>query len=234
MSNKTLSTLYLLYSAVSIVFISSIIFLTPRSTQSVTIFEQQILGSIFFLGCLFGISCCIWPNWSKKMLYVSLDKKPLNSNVLVKNSFVGHHPNCEMFNHHRMQICNTKICVGCLGLGIGLCSCIVLIVLYFLYNSMVLYVLDQMLVVLSFMLICLVFVEGILKNRNRLIHVIVNMFFIPCLFLVTIHVFHHTSDIFFGFITMVCCWLWVQTRITVSKKYHSYLCTTCVKTCKKY
>ncbi len=79
--------------------------------------------------CVFGISFTFHPNWVRRYLPQKKNREK-NTTTRLKRSFQGHHPDCHTFQNHTIQWRHKTWCAGCLGLLIGLCVSILLMILY--------------------------------------------------------------------------------------------------------
>ena len=122
-SNRILSLLYLI---VALFTLSLLAVLTFKYQISVIIFplQRRLTGLFFATICLIGIMVGVFPSRSSQILHFRRRNKIFSKNSqtnLQKRPVVykGHHPICENFNAHVLQIGGKKYCAGCTGLIIG-------------------------------------------------------------------------------------------------------------------
>jgi hypothetical protein len=223
---------YLLLSVAAAILILIMVLLKPTSTNIITQVDKLILAGAFSASCIFGISLAIYPNWwrPKKNKNNSSDLKKENS----ARSFTGHHPDCSMFSDH-VIIMNKKVrCAGCLSLLIGALISILLMILYLIFPLNFPIIIYYILLLFGFLILIFVYLEIVIQKRNAFFHIALNTLLILGFFLITISVFELTKEIGYGLLTVLFCFLWLDTRIRISKYQHSRICTYCKQSCKSF
>jgi hypothetical protein len=193
--------------------------------------DKIVIGGVFILCCVIGVSLAARPRWYKsnqKDLHVI--KK---QNHQIKRRFEGHHPDCEYFGDHIIRFKNIVYCSGCLGLIIGCLICVVLIFLYVFLMVQFSLLIYKILVLIGLSIIIVVYVEDIIKSTSK-IHLIFNVFFVLSFFLIVVSIFEITNNIIYGFVGLLFCFLWVNTRISLSKWNHKRICDECRHNCQMY
>ncbi len=224
---------YLLLSTVAVVLILILVFFKQVSLNAITIIDKMFVVGAFFIGCIFGISIAIYPNWWRK------NKQNPNHTSNLKNaktsrSFKGHHPDCTGFKNHTILIRNKTRCAGCFGLIIGSIISIFLMIIYLLILPNLNLTIWYFIFFLGLLIIPFIYIEIIFSKRNRNLHVISNSIFIFGFFCLTISVLEITGNFIYAILTILFCFLWLDTRIQLSKQQHSKICSFCKQTCKSY
>jgi hypothetical protein len=197
-------------------------------TNESTFFDRSIVGSIFIISLLFGISISKKPGWYKPK------KKNVKNNHEKKMSrdFKGHHPNCEGFSDHTIKIKNKTYCAGCLGLSIGSSINIALIITYIIIDDLIIDF--RILLLIGIIFVISLFFIFIFLKRKPLSRVVSNAIFILSFFFIIISIIEITGSFIFGLLSGLLCFLFIDTRIKISKWTHINTCINCEKDCKRY
>lgn len=207
--------------------------LTPSQTSSISFLEKVGLAIVFILCCIIGISFTIHPNWIRHYFPKT---KNLEKNIQLgfKRSFQGHHPDCLIFQNHTIQMMGKNWCAGCLGLFIGLCSAIVIFILYMMTDIQLTNVMSFHFLIFGLFTLAVVFIEILHRSRHAIVHIFINSLMPVSFFLITIAVGSITGEFIYGLFSILMCFLWLDTRIHFSKSRHSILCTECSESCKMF
>jgi hypothetical protein len=227
LKNKGQVTKYIILSIIALVLILLIGFIGQSKT--VTILDKLIVGVIFIISLLFGISLAIRPGWYKRQ---NKNKGKDISKYKPVSQFKGHHPNCDEFAGHIINIKNKTYCAGCLGLIIGSVVTIILILIYLL--SDVSLINFQIFLLIGILLIFTLFIVIIFFKRNPTIRVLSNSIFVFSFFIIVISILEITGTYVYGLLTGLFSFLLVDTRIQISKWSHINTCKNCKKECKMY
>jgi len=223
---------YLVLSTAAFVLVLIMTLVKPTNANAITQMDKLILSGAFFTSCILGISLAIYPNWWRK------GKKNDNlSHLPTKKTgvpFYGHHPDCPMFKDHVINIKNKARCAGCLGLLIGALISILLMIFYLVFPLNFLEIVYYALILFGFLIIIFIYFEIISKKRNAFFHIGLNILLVFGFFIITISVFEITKEIIYGLLTVILCFLWLDTRIHISKYQHSRICTSCKQSCKSF
>jgi len=223
---------YLLLSIIAIVFVLTMIFVRSHA-NIITFYEKLFVAAIFFASCLFGISLAIYPNWWRTYTHQTNHTSKVQEEK-IKRSFQGHHPDCKTFKSHVIVIKNKPRCAGCLGLALGSLVSILLMALYLFLPYRLPVAISYILLILGIFALLLVYGEIILNNRHTLIHIIINSLLVLSFLVITISVVEITKGPVYGILTILICFLWLDTRIHLSNQQHKNICASCTKSCKTY
>ena len=206
---------------------------SPLKSTDISRNNILLLGGVFILSCLFGISLAIHPGWFKR------NKAPplFNSYKDAKQKNrkrKGHHPDCTQFQSHTIQIKNKTLCSGCLGLSIGSFLSILLMIIYMVIPHIPFTPWLYYLLLLGCIIIGLVYLEIMLPRRYTIVHIISNAFLIIGFLLITISIIEITKNILYGLLCILFSFLWLHTRIQLSSYRHSVICVKCNNDCKIY
>jgi hypothetical protein len=224
---------YIILSIIAAVLI--LIMVQDRPTNiNTNFFEYRfIITGIFITSCIFGISLAIYPNWwrknKQKTNHTNNIKRPKTS-----RSFQGHHPNCKMFKNHIIIIKNKTQCAGCLGLIIGALASIILITFYLIIPLKPSININYILLIIGIIILIFVNTEILISKRNKLFHIILNSLLIISFLTITISVLEISKNLIYAVLTILLCFLWLDTRIHISNQKHQKICNSCIQKCKSY
>jgi hypothetical protein len=89
-------------------------------------------------------------------------------------------------------------------------------------------------ILLGLLILAIVFGETFYQSQSVLLHVFINSLLPLSFFLLTIAVGEMTGQFVYGFFAVLLCFLWLDTRIQLSKWRHSLLCSMCSESCKMF
>ena len=225
---------YIVFSIIAVFLLLVLIYFGASNKQPIRFYDKLLIGGLFIVSCLFGISLAFFPSWYKRIL------KPGKSNQNIKDDNKdlrrrkGHHPDCGSFKNHVIAFGEKYLCTGCLGLAIGSIISILLILIYLVFsygNSSYLFYLFFF---IGLIIIAFNFIEIMFPVRNRYVHIFSNSLFVLGFFLIIIGIFELTGSIAYAIISLIFSFLFFSTRIQLSHRRHSLICKLCSKKCKMY
>lgn len=225
--------MYLFLSLIAAVLITFLVLTVPPPVTALSFSEKGGIAGIFIICCLGGISFVFRPNWLRRFLSIS-QSQGKSERQMGKRTIRGHHPDCSTFQSHTVHWRGKTWCAGCVGLFIGLCVAILMMLLYIVTDVQLIKMTSYLLLAVGFLIISSVFLEGAYPSRRPLFHVLSNSMLPVSFAFVTITVGGVTGTVVYGFFTILLCVLWLDTRIHLSKWRHRFLCTSCAESCKMY
>jgi hypothetical protein len=223
---------YLLLSVIAAVLVLTMVLVRPIA-DTITFYEKLFVAIVFIASCLFGISLAIYPNWWRTKSH-QINHASKVKEGKIKRSFQGHHPDCNTFKSHIIFIKNKPRCAGCLGLALGSLVSILLMALYLFLPYRLPIATSYILLMLGIFALLLVYGEIILNKRHTLLHIIINSLLVLSFLVITISVVEITKGPVYGILTILICFLWLDTRIHLSNQQHKNICASCTKSCKTY
>ena len=225
-----LSVTFSILAAILLFFITW----TASANNSSYDFEEKIgIATIFILCCVAGLFFSYRPRlW--RHLFLPSKNQQKQDQPCVHRSFHGHHPDCSTFQNHIIRLGKKTRCAGCLGLSIGLILSIVIMIFYSLIKINFTKTIALIFLLGGFCTIALVFLEVRHQWKHASIHVGINSLLPIGFLLIIIGVIEGTGDLIYGFFSLLFCFLWMDTRIQLSKTKHSALCRNCVESCKMF
>lgn len=233
MRQITTVSLSIVFSFLAGIFVILLVSLTPSHTPSLSFPQKVGIASLFILCCCIGISLTFHPNWIRYFF-----SKPKNEETRTalqkKRPFKGHHPECLTFQSHTIQWKNKTWCAGCLGLFLGLCGAILVMTLYIAFDIMFTKIVSFYLLFTGMLILIIAFGEVFFQSKSAFLHIILNSLLPLCFFFVIIAVGGITGQFIDVLYTILLCFLWLDTRIHLSKWRHSLLCEKCSESCKMF
>lgn len=204
------------------------------SVDSPDILGRLLMGGTFVASCLFGISLAFRPGWIKGFTRRGNHSANRGQGHGGTRKRRGHHPDCEGFEAHVINRENRTLCAGCTGLAIGSIVSIFLMIVYVFLPATIPPAIPYVLVTLGMIFIAFNFLEIAIPIRNALLHLTANVFLVVSFLFIVIGVFQLTGSTIYGIVGIVISFLWLDTRVQLSKWRHAEVCGNCTKTCKAY
>jgi hypothetical protein len=224
--------IYYIFLTIFGIIILILISLLSKTESSLNFYDKIVVTSAFIICCIIGISLSLYPSWFKMLLKNQINLKK-DKNIIKKIKFVGHHPDCENFKSHTIKISKKTYCAGCLGLSIGFTISIIITLIYVLYENIFISNNKFLIFYIGLISLIIVFVE-ISTITKRIIHIFSNIFFIIAILLIFLAILEITKDKTYGFISIMISFIFIETRIHLSKLKHIKTCKNCFNDCKMY
>lgn len=224
---------YLLLSFLAVLLIFLMIIIKPNIINSNTFLEKLLVAGLFFTSSIIGISIAISPNWWKKIKHKTKNTQNFKK-LKTCRSFRGHHPDCIKFKNHIITFNNKPRCTGCLGLIIGAFTSILLIILYLILPLNFSIEFYYVLFISGIIILFLVYVEILFIKRNRSFHILLSSLLIISFLIINLSILEITKNFIYAILTIILCFLWLNTRIYISNQQHHRICDSCKKECKSY
>jgi len=225
---------YILFSIIAVFLLLVLIYFGVSNKQPIRFYDKLLIGGLFILSCLFGISLAFFPGWYKKILKLDRSNTYIKNDKKVLRKIIGHHPDCNPFKNHVIAFGDKFLCTGCLGLAIGSLISILLILIYLIFSygnsSYVFY----LFFFFGLIMIAFNFIEIMLPVRKKYVHISSNSLIVIGFFLILIGIFELTGSTAYAMISLIFSFLFLITRIQLSHRRHSLICKLCSKKCKMY
>ncbi len=223
---------YLILSATGALLIIFLSLLSYADIKTIRTSDKLVIGAVFILSCISGICAAIKPNLIKRFSKrYSHDGQCLQT-IITRHR--GHHPECEQFMVHTIKIRNKILCPGCSGLAVGSIISIVLMSIYIVFLKEIPQVILPILIILGIVLIALNYIETVTPTRKASLHLTSNILLVISFFFIITGIFHLTGSVIYGIFAILISFLWLDTRIQLSKWRHSEVCRNCRETCKVF
>ena len=200
--------------------------------------DRALIGAGYIGSCVVGAFLALRPNWTYNKKWHGEapvpPKEPEDAPSTPSRRRIGHHPDCEPFEGHRVEV-GHKRCAGCTGLAIGAGVTSLMMLTYILAPDLLLlpdtapYIL-----IIGFILVALGLSATMVDIRSGIAHAMMGVVLMTGFFLVVASTLEATGDPAYGGISLVLCFLWLDTRIALSKWNHARICKACPEDCKAY
>jgi len=225
---------YLGLSAVAAVLLIIVSLIDDQENNPITADGKLLIGAIFIASCIFGITFAIFPNWFKQVARHQYLNTKIQSSQENERKFLGHHPDCEVFRNHRIEINNNYLCAGCFGLFLGALISIILMIVYIGVVQDLTSGIAFGFIVVGYATISLAYLEIMLTRRKVVLHIVSNASIMIAFLLIVIGMLEVTGNEIAGLLSIFFSFLWIDTRIRISKWSHSIDCANCSEICKIY
>ncbi len=197
---------------------------------SLSSWERAVVGLVFAAACVFGILRSTRPSAFKFLQGATSVHGHGNGNG---RSRAGHHPDCDGFNSHVIEVGSRKRCAGCLGLAIGSALGLASVPGYLLINAGSAG-LAAMVAIAGFSLVAVAIIETAVVHRSAKVHVVANAVLVLGFAAVVYGTTDLSSSLYVGLLAVLLCYLWLDTRIKISETRHARICAACTQDCKAY
>jgi len=133
----------------------------------------------------------------------------------------GHHPPCDGFRGHEIQVGGKTLCAGCLGLIVGSITALILILSPHLFSNSP---------ILGVSLISIGLLHPLVGGRPPMLRLSLNAL-LPMGFALALLSSCRVGGLPLGFLTLGFSLLWMSTRIELSRWEHEAVCLNCPGPC---
>jgi hypothetical protein len=206
-------------------FIVLMLAVNPPTIYENFFWRKPLIGSIFGLICILGILAALFPKQCSRTSHFQKKDMNITSHTIHAAS---HHPDCEKFSAHVIQVSNRTLCAACTGLLLGAIIALVGTAFYF-FDGWNVEGVSFPAVLTGAVGIVLGFLQ--LKFRG-FIRLTVNMFFVLGAFLILVGIDKLTESLFIDFFLAALIVFWILTRIQLSQWNHWRICSNCESQCE--
>ena len=189
--------------------------------------RKPIIGLIISVICILGIIAIFLPNKCAKFFYQKKDsyKIDLESSTSQNLSYKirGHHPFCEVFSAHILQIKDKIYCSGCLGLLVGGLIALPMGFFYFFFDLFI-YITAFFIVLLGIVFVLF----GLFHFKfDRLFRFFFNTTFVLGSMFILMGIDDLIKSLFIDLLCICLIIFWLLTKIFFSKWDHEKICLKC-------
>jgi hypothetical protein len=194
--------------------------------------RKPVIGSIFSIICVLGLSAVFLPNKCLGLLSVGKkDNRTSIKSVLHRKSptLQGHHPTCGNYDAHVFRIKGWTGCAACAGLLIGGVLALVCALVYF-FGGWSVAEHSSLLVLLGVAGVGF----GLFQFKFRsLFRLLMNTVFVLGALLILIGIDELVRSLVFDLFVVSLVFFWLFTRISLSQWDHEVICSGCdVENCE--
>jgi len=231
-SSSILSLYFISVSLLGLFLLVALTFAVPTKVHSS--WQRHVVGSIFGLILLLGISAGVYPSTCSRMLHVKrkinrTSVSDINNRGMTESTrkFEGHHPSCGNFSAHVFHMGGKTYCAGCMGLVIGAATSFCGTVVFFFTE----FLLDGVGTVF-FWLGVIGVASGILQydlfgTKKSYLHLSLNVMFVVGAFLLLVGVEEITNNSILEGYLLILIVFWILARILLSQQEHRKVCLAC-------
>jgi len=233
-------------SFLGLFFVASSAFF-PSTSYEVFPWQKQLVGSIFALICLLGMTAVFFPSRCSTIFHKDNTENrkqavQVRGNIAFhKTSIIfglklthGHHPGCQGFTAHEFQIGRKTFCTACMGLFLGALMALFGVAVHFFQGRNIIENVSLFLI-LGVLGVGLGLLQYMFFDIQwRLFRFLSNAFFIFGAFLVLASIDTIVNSLILDFFVVFLSVFWLFTRILLSKHIHSRICQNCGLKCEAY
>jgi hypothetical protein len=202
----------------------------PRSALArVDQLDRSVVAAAFALVCMVGLSMALSPNWIGRVFRQAPHGPPPgevglaeDDDGMPRRTRVGHHPDCERFDGHRLRRGESALCAGCTGLAAGSIA-------FGLDDAWA-----RALLYGGIALVLADLVTDIVPDRPAAAHAALDALMVVGAFMAALGTLWSTRSLGYGLLAVLVAVMWVDTRVTLSAWRHVDTCGRCPEDCKAY
>jgi hypothetical protein len=232
-SNLTLAFLI----AVSIFgLVLSIFFVVnPSSLEDDFSFRNLTVGSAFGALCILGIFAGLFPSLnSANRNFEKRNRYDQSTHAIHETTLRAHHPSCENYSTHILNIGNMKFCATCSGLIVGATIVLFGTGLYF-FGSLHIGEPFTLVSVGAAGVISSLLQSALPRFSVGFTRFFASTIFVIGCFLMLVSINEATKNTSVDLFFVALCVLWIFTKITLSQRDHQQTCLHCAtESCRYY
>ena len=218
-TNRFLIRFYVTISLFGILIVL-ILALNPPLTGGDFPWRRPIIGASFASICLLGAFASLFP---KRCTVLGHSVKTKNGSPRYPPAkSKGHHPDCEHFSSHIINVEGHALCAGCTGLFVGALMSLAGALSYFFLRSNIGG--DSLAVALGSLGLILGFAQFALRGFLRSA---MNVLFVVGAFLILMGMDQLAKNFFVDLFILAMIVFWILTRIELSRWEHDRVCKRC-------
>ncbi|NIN69724.1 MAG: hypothetical protein GTO63_34580 [Anaerolineae bacterium] len=200
--------------------------------STIGLVDRLIVGGAFIASCAFGISLAVRPGWTRRLGAGIGEEAPKDLDHPPGQR--GHHPACELFESHTVKWRDRTLCAGCTGLAIGSFVSVPLMGMYVVLQAELPIWALQALLASGLALVGAKYIETLSPWSRASGRIISNGLLVVGFFLIVMSVLELSGSAVLGVLGVVVSFLFLDTRIQLSRWRHVRTCSECSESCKVY
>lgn len=230
--NKTQKTIqfFLVVLSVLLLILNSWVSISPPGIEDSFAFKNLVIGTSFSLICFFGILAALFPTSCAGVVgHKELASEKKLPNPHTKN-VSGHHPSCEGYASHVLNIRANRFCATCSGLLFGALLAVIGCTVYFFFDVSFGHPFFMVLLGDFGVLIGIIY-HLVPKLQCSLIRFVASSFFVLGAFLILVGVDSAANSIYLDLFVLASSVFWIITKIALSSREHQQTCAQCLSEC---
>jgi len=205
--------------------------------------DRSIVAAAFAAVCVVGLSMALSPNWIGRVFRQAPHGPQMGAVGLAEDddgmprrARVGHHPDCERFDGHRLRRGEREreLCAGCTGLAAGSVAGIALAIAYSLVPLSIDDAWARAMLFGGIALVLADLMTDIVPGRPAAVHATLDALMVVGAFMATVGTLVSTRSLGYGLLAVLVAVMWADTRVTLSAWRHVDACGRCPEACKAY
>ncbi|MGC8817105.1 MAG: hypothetical protein ACP5PX_04775 [Candidatus Hadarchaeum sp.] len=209
--------------------VAMLLTLYPPVISEETTLRKPLLGLLFALICLGGMTAALFPGPCSEKAGLKKSRTISGTGAgfaRKKFGFRGHHPDCGKFSSHVFHVGNRALCAGCTGLFIGAMINLAGTFLYF-FAGFSPGNLTFLILWLGAAGVVLGLLSPLLFPPWWLARSLANAFFAPGAFLLVVGVDDMSKSLTVGLSLLALTLFWILNRLYLSRWSHRKICRAC-------
>jgi uncharacterized membrane protein len=210
--------------------------LYPTAIQENLPWRKPLIGSIFTLICISGITAVFFPEKCSESFHSHKTERPTISKAGNRGfqgtsvALKGHHPDCGRFSMHTVRVNTHVFCAACTGLFLGALVSVLGATLYFFGGWRI----EEASFPAVFFGIAGVILGFLQLEFGGFVRLMLNACFVFGTFLVLAGVDELRQSLFADLFMMALIVFWLFSRIALSQWDHGRICQDCKSSCQLY
>jgi len=224
----------LILSLAGAVIVLTLAWLGASVHGGVQLTDRLIVGVPLLASFLLGMSMAVKPGWMRRLRRDaghSPNVSPPQSPDRVRH---GHHPYCEHFRPHTVRVGGKVLCAGCTGLALGLVVSIAFVGFFIIMPENMPLAVSAIMVAAGTLLVVASMLYSEWLGARGYARLVSNLVMPLGFLLVAVGLLEATGNAGYGLAGVLISFLWLDTRIRLSRRRHIRICRSCGEACKSY
>lgn len=234
MSEKDGAREMLILSIAGAVMVSAMAWLGVSVHADMQPLDRLIVDVPLLVSFSLGISLAVRPGWMRRHRKGDIHADDVGLGRIPGRTRRGHHPDCEHFKPHTVEVGGDLLCAGCTGLALGSVVSIGLVGFFIFMQMDTPMTVSLLMVVAGTSLAVASMLHSELFNPRGYARLAGNVVMPVGFFFVATGLLETTGEAAFGLAGVLISCLWLDTRIRLSRRRHIRICRDCGEACKSY
>lgn len=202
---------------------------SPQIGEESFVWRKPLVGSAFAAVCTLGILGVFFPSKCSALFLVHRKEKKqdLRASHATALALRGHHPRCDHYSRHVLNVGRKRLCATCSGLFVGALIGLAGVGAFFFGNVQIR--LNAMLAVaVGVVGVALGLLQSLLPRlQNGVTRLFTGTFFVAGTSLILIGIEEVTRSVSMDLFVVALSVLWLMTKISLSQRDHMRICSRC-------
>jgi len=216
--------------AVSILGLLMVALMLSQPVTTPTPSPNLAVWALFSTLCILGGTATLFPRTCSHSTSPPEDLQPSRYTTIVGiRPIHGHHPTCDSFSGHELELGEKTYCAACTGLLIGAIAAIAVATLGLVYGITLPTIAGYL--GLALVLLGLIY-NPLLNITTPILRTLINALLVPGFSLILVAADGHGNP-GFSLLVIALSVYWMYTRIQLSGLSHDEICDDCEEPCEK-